>query len=401
VKAARTKFDRQIGVAVGAGTLALVTSCAFGDRFFNPLVSGGFWIAIALAEDAVRPLPPCRGAHVTGRWLRWAMSLVRRGEGRRDDERRLTIIRHHRVYADHEQPLYRLGVSESVFAAQLEMLVRQDLVPMTVSDGLARLASGQPGHWLALSFDDGYADNVWRALPKLTAAGARATFYLTAGLIEDRRAPWWDELAHALEQTRETRLTTELGGVAIDLPLRHRGEREDALHRLVEMMRVPPAERDHRLAALRMRLGVSRPATSELATWDTTTALVRTGMEIGAHTMTHPHLTTLTPDAQAREIGDSIELIERRLGIRPAGLAYPGGDHDDRTVIVAEACGLAHAVVTKGGVNGPGAPRFELLRRGLSEGACLGPAGRFSRRLAMAELEGAFDRFRAPREAAS
>jgi O-antigen ligase len=58
VKAARTKFDRQIGVAVGAGTLALVTSCAFGDRFFNPLVSGGFWIAIALAEDAVRPLPP-------------------------------------------------------------------------------------------------------------------------------------------------------------------------------------------------------------------------------------------------------------------------------------------------------------------------------------------------------
>jgi hypothetical protein len=58
VKAARTKFDRQIGVAVGAGTLALVTSCAFGDRFFNPLVSGGFWIALALAEDAVRPLPP-------------------------------------------------------------------------------------------------------------------------------------------------------------------------------------------------------------------------------------------------------------------------------------------------------------------------------------------------------
>jgi hypothetical protein len=36
-----------------------------------------------------------------------------------------------------------------------------------------------------------------------------------------------------------------------------------------------------------------------------------------------------------------------------------------------------------------------LLRRGLSEGACLGPGGRFSARLTLAELDGRFERLRA------
>jgi peptidoglycan/xylan/chitin deacetylase (PgdA/CDA1 family) len=339
---------------------------------------------------------------MTGRTLRWVLSLARtRALDRPSDEPRLTIVRHHRVYADHERPLYRLGVSEQVFTAQLALLTRQGLTPITVSEGLERLSRGTPGHAVALSFDDGYADNVWRALPRLQAVGARATFYLTAGLMEERRAPWWDELAHAIEQTREDRLRVELGDDRFDLPLRGRTDRLRAVQQLAPALRTPPVERDHRLAALRMRLGVPRPAPCALASWDAATALVRSGMEVGAHTMTHPHLTTLLPDAQAREIADSVSLIERRLDIHPVGLAYPGGDHDGWTVEVTRACGLGHAVTTRPGVNEPGADRFELRRRGLSEGACLDPAGRFSSALTLAELGGAFDLMRSYVEAAS
>jgi hypothetical protein len=50
-RAARNAFDRQIGVGVAAATLGLALSCAFGDRFFNPIITGGFWIACALAND--------------------------------------------------------------------------------------------------------------------------------------------------------------------------------------------------------------------------------------------------------------------------------------------------------------------------------------------------------------
>jgi hypothetical protein len=58
-------------------------------------------------------------------------------------------------------------------------------------------------------------------------------------------------------------------------------------------------------------------------------------------------------------------------------------------------------VTTRSGINTPPASRFELMRRGLSDGACLGPHGRFSSHLALAELEGAFDHLRGTREAAS
>jgi peptidoglycan/xylan/chitin deacetylase (PgdA/CDA1 family) len=314
---------------------------------------------------------------------------------------RLTIVRHHRVYADGERPLYRLGVSETVFAAQLDVLAREGLAPVTVAEGLARLASGRPGHTVAMSFDDGYADNVWRALPRLQAVGGRATFYLTAGLMEERRAPWWDELAHALECAREPHVPAELWAGDRDLPLATAAARREALARLVPRMRVAPVERDRRLAALRLRLGVPGAAACELADWDVAQALVRSAMEVGAHTLSHPHLTTLDADAQAREIAGSLDLIERRLGVRPVGLAYPGGDYDAATLAVCARLGLGHAVTTRAGVNAPGAPAYELRRRALTEGACTGPDGRVSRRLTLAELGGAFDRLRAPREAAS
>ena len=339
---------------------------------------------------------------MTGRTVRWMLSLLRPPGTLRDaGAARLTIVRHHRVYADGERPLYRLGVSESVFAAQVEVLAREGLAPVTVSEGLARLAAGRPGHTIAMSFDDGYADNVWRALPRLQAVGGHATFYLTAGLMEERRAPWWDELAHALERAREPHVPAALWNGDRDLPLATAAGRRAALAQLVPRMRVAPAERDRRLAALRLRLGVPGAAECELASWDVAQALVRAGMELGAHTLSHPHLTTVDADEQAREIAGSVELVERRLGPRPTGLAYPGGDYDATTLAVVARLGLGHAVTTRAGVNAPGAPVYELLRRGLSEGACTGPSGRLSRRLTLAELGGAFDRLRAPREAAS
>jgi peptidoglycan/xylan/chitin deacetylase (PgdA/CDA1 family) len=123
-------------------------------------------------------------------------------------------------------------------------------------------------------------------------------------------------------------------------------------------------------------------------------------MEVGAHTLTHPFLSTLSAAKQAVEIGGSFDLVARRLGMRPRGLAYPGGDHDAASIAAAHAAGAAWAVTTRAGENRAGAPMFELLRRGLSEGACLGPGGRFSVRLTQAELDGRFEWLRARRRPA-
>ena len=331
---------------------------------------------------------------MSGRALRWLASLLPRPDG--DGAASLVIIRHHRVYGRDERPLYRLGVGEDVLRAQLAVLAQRGLAPVTVSQGLARLASGEPGRTVALSFDDGYADNVRRALPLLAATGARATFFLTAGLIEKRRAPWWDELAHLFAGSRAARLEHE-GRI---LELADAAGRGRALRALLPAFRVSPTAQKALLEGLAARLGVPDSAPCELATWEECDALRAAGMEVGAHTLTHPFLSSLPAAEQADEIGGSFELIARRLGERPRGLAYPGGDHDAASVVAARAAGAAWAVTTRAGENRADAPAFELLRRGLSEGACLGPGGRFSARLTLAELDGRFERLRARRSPA-
>jgi len=331
---------------------------------------------------------------VSGRAFRWLASLLARPAP--DGGTRLTIVRHHRVYADGERPLYRLGVSAALLRAQLGMLRRHGLTPVTIREGLGHVAAGRPGWRVAFSFDDGYADNVRVALPLLAETGARATFFLTAGLIEERRAPWWDELAHRLTAAREPRAS--LRGIPLDLAAG--AGRARALRALLPACRVPPAQQRVLLEELGAALGVASSAPCELATWEECAALGAAGMEVGAHTLTHPFLGTLSAAEQAAEIAGSVDLVARRLGTRPRGLAYPGGDHDAASVEAARGCGLDWAVTTSAGDVRPGSEPHRLPRRGLSEGACLGPGGRFSSRLALAELDGAFDALRSRRDPA-
>src|SRR6185295_8927869 len=177
-----------------------------------------------------------------GRLGRWLMSFLPVRED--PSGARLTIIRHHRVYGDDERPLLRLGVSASLLEAQLRWLASIGLPPVTVAEGLAWLAEGRRGRRVAMTFDDGYADNVHAALPLLRAHGARATFYLTSGLMERREAAWWDVLAHALSTSPHRSVTwADARGVAVSLELGTRAGRLAALRRLVPWMRARPADR--------------------------------------------------------------------------------------------------------------------------------------------------------------
>lgn len=336
------------------------------------------------------------GARVSGRLVRWLLSLGAPSGRTAPEAPLLTIIRHHRVYENSQRALYHLGVSEDMLAGQLRALVRAGMTPVSVAEGLQRLEKGVAGHHVAFSFDDGYADNVTRALPILEKAGARATFYLTAGLMEERRAPWWDELAHVLTRATKTHATIEWGGTAVTLDVSQPSGRSAALRALLPLLRVVPAEQHARLAALREALGVADRAPCEFADWALAKKLVSAGMEAGAHTLTHPFLTLLSPDSQRREMADSAALIRERLGCGTPGIAYPNGDHDATTVSATRAAGFQYAVITRSGdvsVQTASSARFELPRRPLTEGACTGPLG-FSERMTLAETRGAFDSLR-------
>ncbi len=65
--------------------------------------------------------------------------------------------------------------------------------------------------------------------------------------------------------------------------------------------------------------------------------------EIGAHTMTHPHLSRLDADAAREEINRSKEVLERIVGQPLRSFCYPYGDHSDETKRLVREAGFASA----------------------------------------------------------
>jgi peptidoglycan/xylan/chitin deacetylase (PgdA/CDA1 family) len=84
---------------------------------------------------------------------------------------------------------------------------------------------------------------------------------------------------------------------------------------------------------------------AELATmpWDELRALADDGVEIGSHTASHPHLTTLDDAVLRAELSASRERLEDELGRKCRFLAYPYGEEDTRVRAAARAAGYTAA----------------------------------------------------------
>lgn len=86
------------------------------------------------------------------------------------------------------------------------------------------------------------------------------------------------------------------------------------------------------------------------------------GHSIGAHTLTHPHLTQLDPARAREEIGASKKKLEDLFGRRIDHFCYPYGDHDERVCDLVAEAGFRTATITKRGLNTKATPPLALRR---------------------------------------
>lgn len=76
-------------------------------------------------------------------------------------------------------------------------------------------------------------------------------------------------------------------------------------------------------------------------------ALLPLGMEIGAHTLTHPNLEHLDDAELSREISGSKEALEQIIGQSVTSFCYPKGKFDARSYQIAKASGYVVARTTE------------------------------------------------------
>lgn len=292
---------------------------------------------------------------------RWMLASGPAGGGwKRRSSPPFLILVYHRVHPA-PGPFMIDPVPPDRFDAQMRHLARA-YRPLPLAELLQRSREGTvPAGAVAVTFDDGYADNAAHAFPILKRHGIPATIFLVTGCIGTGRIPWHDEVLLAFAAARGGTIRIPgLPAEAPPLPLTTEAERHHAAFTVLAALKpLPEAERLAGVRAIQEALGAgdAAEAASLMLDWDRVRALRDEGISFGAHTVTHPILSRVTPERALEEIGRSKETVERELGVEAPFFAYPNGrpeDYDAASVEALRAAGVRVALTTTFGANEAG-----------------------------------------------
>lgn len=261
----------------------------------------------------------------------------------------LIVLMYHRVLAEPD-PLLSDEPDAERFSGQMD-LVRSLFRVVDLADGVAALQAGTlPARCAAITFDDGYMNNVEIAAPILKARGMTATFFVATGFL-DGSAMWNDIVIEAVRRAPDRLDLREIDLGQYELPdlAARRRTVDELLGKLKYLdpdLRLQRARTTERIAGGNSPRGLMLDAAG-------VRKLVSLGMSIGAHSVSHPILAGLTEEAAWREIYDSKRALEAVLRSRVRTFAYPNGrpqrDYRARDVKLVRAAGYEAAVSTAWG----------------------------------------------------
>jgi peptidoglycan/xylan/chitin deacetylase (PgdA/CDA1 family) len=252
-----------------------------------------------------------------------------------------------------------LSVTPAHFAEQLEVL-QNDAHPIRLQElSQAHQAGHIPQRAVVITFDDGYANNLHQAKPLLERYNIPATIFVTTGYLGKDREFWWDELDRILLQPgtlpeilelkiRGCNYRWDLGGASCyraDEWQTHRqyraweggrGSRQEIYYSLWQhLLPVPENERRDvldEIAAWSKTERTTRPTHRSLLPEEIGALEQGELIEIGAHTVTHPFLSTHSILYQKDEILQSKAYLEELLNHPIMTFSYPHGDYTTETL---------------------------------------------------------------------
>lgn len=216
------------------------------------------------------------------------------------------ILMYHALGSEPAPAFARYMLAPELFTTHLEYLAEHGYSTLTVSRLVAARHRGDtlPARTVALTFDDGFADFHEHALPALVRFGFTATLYVSTGYT-GARAAW----------------------------LRPDGEG-------------------------------NRPMLS----WSQLAEIAGAGIEIGAHSHTHPELDRLPARVMVEEITRPRDELANRLGVAIDSYAYPFGYYSRAVVDRVASAGYSSACAVDELASSVGSHEFRLPRLSVTGG---------------------------------
>lgn len=196
------------------------------------------------------------------------------------------ILLYHRIAESQADP-HLLCVSQKNFRDQIKYLKENySVIPLVkmVQDIRTNKVKNKS---VAITFDDGYADNLHNAVPILKEFNVPATIFIVAGYIGSQELFYWDK---------------------DDNPAQDKG-------RPMNIDEVKELSRIHLI-------------------------------EIGAHTMNHPQLSKISYEDQKKEIGLGLKRLKEIISMPVLSFAYPFGDRHSitkETIEIVKQAGFNYA----------------------------------------------------------
>ena len=191
-----------------------------------------------------------------------------------------------------------------------------------------------PPYTVILTIDDGYRDFYAIAYPLLKKHNLPATFFVTTRFVDGDFWLWHDRIDYALRTTRKQTFQ-------LDFPDARRSftmHGDEDIHQVWQALSdhcvsVPNREKWATIRRLEETLHVSPPSEVPLAyaaaTWAHLREMAADGIEIGAHSVSHPILSKISPENLANEIAGSKNAIESELRQPVVSFCYPNGQEED------------------------------------------------------------------------
>jgi peptidoglycan/xylan/chitin deacetylase (PgdA/CDA1 family) len=279
------------------------------------------------------------------------------------DGARLSVLGYHRVLPQAD-PLLPTDPSVREFERTMRWVGDAfNVIPL--SEAVAGLTAGKlPRRALAITFDDGYANNETLAAPVLERLGLHATFFIATGYLDGGRM-FNDTVIEAVRGARDAQLDLE----AIGLGCHRLGSDDDrrrAIDAILGAIKYLPTSRRVMLSeSVAARAGVDPPS-DLMMTSEQASRLARRGFALGAHTVTHPILAALDEDEAWQEIDEGRRQVQELAGAPIDVFAYPNGrpgrDYTAATVRLVRAAGFAGAVSSAPGAARPGSDPYQIPR---------------------------------------
>ena len=243
------------------------------------------------------------------------------------------ILTFHEIHDDPHTELWT-GCPTKFFEKCIRWLRKTDWDIVPLGEAIDRLQHNSPvGKFAVFTFDDGYRDNIARALPILQRERVPFTIYVPTAAITRDLFAWWLGLRELFRSNERVDIAAmDKSFSCADLVSKTRSLAVATAWVHMNYQRIA----DLRDTFLSRRISLEELCDRYFMNENELRSLAGEPLaSIGAHTITHPALATLDAENALREMVDNRSYLQARSDLDVKDFAYPFGN--------ALACGSREA----------------------------------------------------------